>query len=72
MLFIMFSLIIRTAWQGKMFEFMQKNMTKPQIQSIDELAEKNFTIMIQPVYLDYFQKLNLNKKLRNLFQEETE
>jgi hypothetical protein len=43
MLYILFCLIIRTAWQGKMFEFLQKDMTKPQMQSIEEMIEKNFT-----------------------------
>lgn len=39
----LYCLIIRTAYQGKMFEFLQKNISKPQIGSIDEMIEQNFT-----------------------------
>jgi hypothetical protein len=42
MSFIIYSLIIRTCYQGKSFEFMQKEMRKPQVQSIEEAADKNF------------------------------
>jgi hypothetical protein len=44
MAFIIFSLIIRNAWQGKMFEYLSKNITKPQLQSIDEIVDKNYTL----------------------------
>jgi hypothetical protein len=43
MIFILFSLIIRTCWQGKMFEFLQKEMRKPEMQSIEEMIENDFT-----------------------------
>jgi hypothetical protein len=44
MTFIILSLIIRTAWQGKNFEFMSRNITKPQLQSIDEIINKNYSL----------------------------
>lgn len=34
-----------------MFEFMQKNMTKPEVDSIEEMIEKEFTF-----YLNYYFK----------------
>src|SRR5690349_9717611 len=46
MLFILFCLIIRTAWQGKMYEFMQKDIRKPEIQTINEILGQNFTFFI--------------------------
>lgn len=48
MMFILYSLIIRTAWQGKMFEFLQKEMRKPQLKTMREIVKKGYT-----VYLDY-------------------
>lgn len=44
MMFIVYSLIIRTAYQGKMFEFMQKNVSKPAVASLEELIEKNWAL----------------------------
>lgn len=43
MSFVMFSLVMRTAWQGKMFEYLQKSMTKPEVQTIEQMIQKNFT-----------------------------
>lgn len=50
MMFILFCLIMRTAYQGKMYEFMQKVLRKPEVQSIQELMDKNFTIYHAPGY----------------------
>ena len=48
LLYILYSLIIRTAWQGKMFEFMRRNMTKPpEIQSINDIFHKNYTFFMR-------------------------
>lgn len=52
--FVMYSLVIRTAYQGKMFEFLQKDMRKPEIQSIDELLDKEFDFYIHPRVLEWF------------------
>jgi hypothetical protein len=42
MSFIIYSLIIRTAWQGKIFEFMNKEIRKPEVTSVDEAIEKDY------------------------------
>lgn len=52
MMFILFSLVVRTAYQGKMFEFLQKEMRKPTVTSIDEMIEQDFTFYTK---LDYLQ-----------------
>lgn len=44
MMFILFSMIIRTAYQGKMFEFMQKDMRRREVTSIEEAEERKFEI----------------------------
>jgi hypothetical protein len=40
MVFILYCLIIRTAWQSKMFEFMQKEMRKSEVKSMEEARGK--------------------------------
>jgi hypothetical protein len=57
MVLILFSLIIRTCWQGKMFEFMNQNMTKPEVQSIQEMIEKNFTFFIRDGEVDRYSEM---------------
>lgn len=54
MMFMLYSMIIRTAWQGKIFEFMQKEVRKPEVQSIDKMIEKNFTIYVYDRFALYF------------------
>ena len=48
--FILFSLIMRTAYQGKYFEFLTSEMRKKRIQTIEELNDKNFTIILETDY----------------------
>src|SRR5690349_12981924 len=47
MLFIIFCLIIRTAWQGKMYEFMQKDVAKPEVQTVEEMIDKGYTFCME-------------------------
>jgi hypothetical protein len=46
MMFIIWSLIIRTCYQSMLYENLQKDMRKPRIKTFDELNEKNFTIFV--------------------------
>ena len=46
MCFILFSLIMRTAYQGKYFEFLSSDMRRKPIQTIEELRDKNFTAIV--------------------------
>lgn len=43
--FILFCLIMRMAYQGMMFEMLQKDMKKPDLATIEELIENNFTFL---------------------------
>lgn len=45
MMFILFCLIIRTAYQSKMFEFLQKEIRKPEFKLIQELIKNNFSFI---------------------------
>ena len=65
---------MRTAYQGKYFEFMTGDMRRKPVASIEELAEKNFTVYVahntyneRPIYqefdiLDGWEKFKLNKQ----------
>ena len=54
MVFILFSLIMRTAYQGKYFEFLTSDMRRNPIQTIEELKDKNFTAVVECVHcLDF-------------------
>lgn len=44
--FVLYCLIMRTAYQGMMFEFLQKDMRKPEVKSLEEMIEKNFTFYV--------------------------
>ena len=58
--FVIFCLIMRTAYQGKYFEFMTGDMRRKPVASIEELAEKNFTVYVahntyneRPIYQEF-------------------
>lgn len=43
---VLFSLIMRTAYQGKYFEFLTKDIRKKEVQTVEELIEKNYTLYV--------------------------
>lgn len=59
MVFMLFCLIMRTAYQAKMFEFLQKEMRKPEVRSIDEMIENNFTFFCHENLLSSFLRSEL-------------
>lgn len=61
-MFILFSLVIRTAYQGKMFEFLQKEMRKPAPESIDEMIDQNYTFYMTDLFSDKFPDLDFTKR----------
>jgi len=46
MLFLIWSLIIRTCYQGLLYEYLQGDGRKPQIKTIQEMLDRNFTYYI--------------------------
>ena len=54
MVFILFSLIIRTAYQGKYFEFLTSDMRKKPIQTIEELKDKNLSATVHGYHCLHF------------------
>lgn len=47
-LFVFWSLVIRTCYQSKLFEFLQSDLRKPRIESLSDVAKHNFTILEAP------------------------
>ena len=45
--FVIFCLIMRTAYQGKYFEFITGDMRRRPVSSVEELKERNFTVYIE-------------------------
>lgn len=46
MMFIIWCLIIRTCYQSKMFEYLKADIRKPTIQTLQELRDKDYKILI--------------------------
>lgn len=43
MIYILFCMIIRVAYQAKQFEFLQKEMRPADVETIEEMIAENFT-----------------------------
>lgn len=44
MLFLLWSLIFRSCYQGKLYKFLQSEGRKPEVKTFEELIEKDFVI----------------------------
>jgi len=66
-MFIIFSLIIRTCHQSKLYEYLQGDFVKSEITSIEELKDRNFTIYIAKGHTDF---LNESYEFRNVIEYE--
>lgn len=49
MIFSLFCIVIRTAYQGEMFDFLHKNIHKPTVNTIQEMIDQNMTIFYPPL-----------------------
>jgi len=61
-MFIIWSLIIRTCYQGLLFEYMIGEGRKPAIKTIDELLERNLTYHIHMTHCIYLVEVNFTGK----------
>ena len=59
--FILFSIVKRTLYQGALFKFLQAEDATKQIQTIDELVEKNLKVYMLPSSIEHTN----NMKFRN-------
>lgn len=59
MVFILFSLVMRTAYQGKLFEFITADMRKQEVKTIEEMNEKNLEIYLEDKMDGVFAKIEV-------------
>lgn len=58
----LYCLIIRTSYQGKSFEFMQSEIRKPGVESIDEMIANNFSFNMLAYYPYSFSGSDIMKR----------
>jgi uncharacterized membrane protein len=56
MLFIIMCLVMRSIYQGSLFKFLQSDGRHKEIQSIQELVDKNFMVLLHEVNLDLIKE----------------
>lgn len=61
-LLLLYTLIIRTCFQGKMFEFLQKDMRKPTLDTVEELIENNYTFYMPYGFKTYYRETEIAKR----------
>lgn len=61
-MFIIYSLVIRTAYQGKLFNFLQRDVHKPEIKSIQEMIDKNFTFLVEYGMTFFYSEMDFIQK----------
>ena len=61
-LFILYCLIIRTAWQGKTFEFMQKDIQKPDVETFQEMIEEGYTFVMEDNFKEKYPESEISKR----------
>lgn len=62
MMFVLFSLVKRTLYQGALFKFLQADDRNKEVQSIDELVEKDFKVFLMPSSLEHTEKMKFRGK----------
>jgi hypothetical protein len=60
MMFLLFSIVKRTLYQGALFQFIQSDDRNKEIQSIDELVQKNFKVFMLPSSLEHTNRVVVN------------
>ena len=60
--FIFWCLVIRTAYQGMLFEFTTTAVRKPEMRTLEELRERNFTLYMPNNY-NYYNILDFIKRV---------
>lgn len=62
MTFLLFCLVIRTLYQGALFQFLQADDREKEAQTIDELMDKGFDFYMYPSFQDLSQHLKFFKR----------
>lgn len=71
MAFMLFCLVMRTAYQGKQFKFIQQDMRKANVRTMSELRERNYSLMIFKGYKVHYENMDFFKALSRVETVET-
>lgn len=55
MMFIIFCLVIRTLYTGSLYRFLQSDIHHSEVESIDEMIEKDFKFYVSTSSLDLYE-----------------
>ena len=55
MMFLIFCLIMRSAYQGSLFKFLQTDQRHNEVGTIDDLVKQKYDIYIHPSHMDLFE-----------------
>lgn len=62
MIFLLFSIVKRTLYQAGLFQFIQADDRKKEVQSIDEIVERNFRVYMLPSSLEHTQNMKFREQ----------
>ena len=57
MIFILYSLIIRTVYQGSLVRNLQSENRKPSVANIDEMIEKSYTFYLKASRIEFIEQM---------------
>lgn len=61
MLFVFWSLVIRTCYQSKLFELLQGDIRKSRIETLEDVADQNFTIIDEYRHVIIYQIIKIHE-----------
>lgn len=64
MQFLLFCLVVRNAYQGSLFKFLQSDGRETEVQTVDELFQQDFEIFLFDEHFDSFLGMSRNGKAR--------
>lgn len=62
MMFLLFSIVKRTLYQGALFQFIQADDRNKEVQTIDEVVEKNFKVHMMASSLEHTKNMKFRKQ----------
>jgi hypothetical protein len=62
MMYLLFCLVKRTLYQGALFQFLQIDDRHSEVQSIDEVVDKNFKVFMLPSSLEHTQNMKFRDR----------
>jgi hypothetical protein len=65
MMFLMYSLVIRTVYQGSFYRLMKSNAKHREVQTINEMIKKDFKFCVHVGNEDLYQSTEISKKIFN-------